>query len=356
MYGPLLDRRNLLLVDQRGTGRSARDRLPDAAGPARPYDSAAQVCAAQLGDHSDLYGSTLSADDQSAVIRALQLGKVDLYGDSYGTFFTQVFAGRHPGQVRASSSTALTRQPARRSGIRPRRRRCARSFDHRVRTVAGLCVGRPARRWACCAGCCDQVRHTPYRGHRLRRRRHATSCCRQRRGAGCGGLRGDLRPGVLPRVHRRAALCPAWRPRAAASAGGRERRLLVECRGRCGPTARASTRRSRARTTRSFTTWPTRRRSAARSTHASVAGRSVRTRTSTRRSRSRSTCTRSGRRPTGAWTGPHRRRQHPAEPPAPPSGHYPSVPTLVLSGELDSITTPAEGALVTAEFPGARHV
>ena len=47
---------------------------------------------------------------------------------------------------------------------------------------------------------------------------------------------------------------------------------------------------------------------------------------------------------------------HPAGPPAPPSGHYPDVPVLVLSSELDSITTPAEGALVKAEFPHARQV
>ena len=47
---------------------------------------------------------------------------------------------------------------------------------------------------------------------------------------------------------------------------------------------------------------------------------------------------------------------HPAGPPAPPAGHYPDVPVLVLSSELDSITTPAEGALVRAEFPHARQV
>ncbi len=31
------------------------------------------------------------------MIRALRLGKVDLYGDSYGTFFVQDFIARHPG-------------------------------------------------------------------------------------------------------------------------------------------------------------------------------------------------------------------------------------------------------------------
>ena len=35
------------------------------------------------------------------MIQALGLGKVDLYGDSYGTFFAQVFAGRHADLVRS---------------------------------------------------------------------------------------------------------------------------------------------------------------------------------------------------------------------------------------------------------------
>ena len=35
---------------------------------------------------------------------------------------------------------------------------------------------------------------------------------------------------------------------------------------------------------------------------------------------------------------------------------YPDVPTLVLSGSLDTITTAAEGAMVADQFPRARHV
>jgi hypothetical protein len=46
----------------------------------------------------------------------------------------------------------------------------------------------------------------------------------------------------------------------------------------------------------------------------------------------------------------------PAGPPTPPSGHYGNVPTLVLSGELDSITTAAEGAMVVSQFPNAQQV
>jgi hypothetical protein len=47
---------------------------------------------------------------------------------------------------------------------------------------------------------------------------------------------------------------------------------------------------------------------------------------------------------------------NPAALPRPPGGHYPDVPVLVLSGELDSITTPAEGAIVKRQFPDARQV
>lgn len=47
---------------------------------------------------------------------------------------------------------------------------------------------------------------------------------------------------------------------------------------------------------------------------------------------------------------------YPAGPPRSPSGSYPRVPTLVLSGEFDSITSPTEGAMVATQFPLSRHV
>ena len=37
-----------------------------------------------------------AADDMAAVLHALGLAKVDLYGDSYGSFFAQAFAARFP--------------------------------------------------------------------------------------------------------------------------------------------------------------------------------------------------------------------------------------------------------------------
>lgn len=93
MLGPLLKNRALLVVDQRGTGGSS------------PVDCTVEksvaACAKSLGDRFDLFGTELVAQDLSALITALDLGKVDVYGDSYGTFVAQVFASHHPGLVRS---------------------------------------------------------------------------------------------------------------------------------------------------------------------------------------------------------------------------------------------------------------
>jgi pimeloyl-ACP methyl ester carboxylesterase len=117
MYGPLLERWNMLAVDNRGTGRSSPLRCPalqDFSGPtaSAPFQQAAAGCAAALNHRwrypdgswvhgSDMFTSTPAAEDLAAVIGALGLGKVDLYGDSYGSFFAQVFAAHFPRLVRS---------------------------------------------------------------------------------------------------------------------------------------------------------------------------------------------------------------------------------------------------------------
>src|SRR6478672_2914043 len=101
MYGPLLRRHNLLLVDQRGTGRSTALDCPGLQNLTVAYAVAAGRCGRSLGSRSDDYTTARSADDLAAVIHRLRLGPIDLYGDSYGTFFSQVFAGRHPDLLRS---------------------------------------------------------------------------------------------------------------------------------------------------------------------------------------------------------------------------------------------------------------
>ena len=42
------------------------------------------------------------------------------------------------------------------------------------------------------------------------------------------------------------------------------------------------------------------------------------------------------------------------EPPAPPGAEAPAVPTLVIAGELDNVTSVAEARMVAADFPDSR--
>jgi pimeloyl-ACP methyl ester carboxylesterase len=101
LYTPLLKRRDLLLVDNRGTGRSdAIDCEPLQSAPVIRLRNVAR-CGMHLSATSDLFGTALAADDLANVLAALNIGRVDLYGDSYGTFFVQAFAGRHPRSVRS---------------------------------------------------------------------------------------------------------------------------------------------------------------------------------------------------------------------------------------------------------------
>ncbi len=110
MYSPLLRDHDLLLVDNRGTGSSALIDCPSVqrflgvtSGPR--FAGRVATCARRIerrypGVHAaDLFGTAYAADDLGAVLRALRLGRVDLYGDSYGTWFAQSFMARHPGQL-----------------------------------------------------------------------------------------------------------------------------------------------------------------------------------------------------------------------------------------------------------------
>ena len=47
---------------------------------------------------------------------------------------------------------------------------------------------------------------------------------------------------------------------------------------------------------------------------------------------------------------------HPAGEPAPPNAVYPDVPALVISGELDNLTTPSDGAAAAAAFHRGKQI
>jgi pimeloyl-ACP methyl ester carboxylesterase len=117
MMGPLKRTRNLLLVNLRGTGNSTVIDCPglEHAGSkqyGRRFNRLVAACGRRLNHTwhyrgggwvhaSDLFNTAYTARDTSGVLRALHLGRVDLYGDSYGSWFSQVFASRYPGQLRS---------------------------------------------------------------------------------------------------------------------------------------------------------------------------------------------------------------------------------------------------------------
>ena len=117
MYGRLLRRWNMLAIDLRGTGGSdAINCAPiqhlSAPRPSMWFENAAAACAASLNHRwrykgrsrvhaSDVFTSAPAAEDVAAVIRALRLPRVDLYGDSYGSWFAQIFASRYPTLLRS---------------------------------------------------------------------------------------------------------------------------------------------------------------------------------------------------------------------------------------------------------------
>lgn len=91
---------DLLIVDARGTGPTSIDCKSVQRSPVRtPRDIA--DCGRSLGPASMLYGTRLAVDDMIAVLDALHIGTIDFYGDSYGTFFGQVLSATYPDRLRA---------------------------------------------------------------------------------------------------------------------------------------------------------------------------------------------------------------------------------------------------------------
>jgi pimeloyl-ACP methyl ester carboxylesterase len=354
MYGPLLKRHNLLLVDQRGTGRSTALECPDLQNLTMAYSLAAGRCGRGLGDRSDDYSSARSADDLAAVIHRLDLGRVDLYGDSYGTFFAQVFAGRHGDLLRSivldsayptysENAWYPTQGPAMRSSFV---KACLRSPACRGH---GLGFTRAIRRVL------HDVRLNPWNGmsHDGDGRRapvtvNAETLATTAFGATYGpytyreltaALRSALRGDRVPLLRLVAEAEGGGTNAGAVRAYSEGLDAAVAChdypqlfemtaapRTRLRQYDQALTRRT---ATNPATYGPFTVREYARSDWQAI-----------------DWCTR--------W--PKAADDNPAGPPRPPGGHYPSVPTLVLSGELDSITTPAEGAIVARQFPRSKQI
>jgi pimeloyl-ACP methyl ester carboxylesterase len=97
--------RDIILVDQRGTGRSNPlfdDNALWEAGEAEVARAMAN-CQQQLSQRNDLrqFTTSVAVADLEAVRQALGYAQVNLYGSSYGTRVAQHYARRYPQQTRA---------------------------------------------------------------------------------------------------------------------------------------------------------------------------------------------------------------------------------------------------------------
>jgi pimeloyl-ACP methyl ester carboxylesterase len=94
-FGDQLRHRDLVLVDARGTGSSEPIDCPDMQSGRATDDVGMAACADLLGPRFDSYRSAAVADDINDVRAALGYDEVQVYGDSYGTYLAQSYAFRH---------------------------------------------------------------------------------------------------------------------------------------------------------------------------------------------------------------------------------------------------------------------
>ncbi|WP_375487844.1 alpha/beta fold hydrolase, partial [uncultured Jatrophihabitans sp.] len=175
LFGPTLAHRNLLVVDARGTGRSTPidcEPLQSLPSPSTRFTAAADACGRQLNHTfrrsgggwvhaSDLFTTANTARDTARVLTALHLPTVDVYGDSYGTYFAQSFLARYPRMVRSvvldSAYEARDLDPWYRTTVTAARR----GFD----TVCRRAVGCPrGSSWARISRLAGLLRHRAVTG------------------------------------------------------------------------------------------------------------------------------------------------------------------------------------------------
>jgi pimeloyl-ACP methyl ester carboxylesterase len=130
-FAPLLQDRDILLVDQRGTGRSAALNC-ELFSPEEPEASlrdvfplaAVEKCERRLSAQADLTQYTYDrfASDLEQIRRALGYGQLNLFAGSYGTRAAQVYMRMYPESVRTvyMGSVVPIDLPAVAEGLAPR--------------------------------------------------------------------------------------------------------------------------------------------------------------------------------------------------------------------------------------------
>jgi pimeloyl-ACP methyl ester carboxylesterase len=103
LLGGVASVRDIVLVDQRGTGGSHRLSCPPTAIRTEQVEAVAAYvrrCFVRLGSEVRFYTTAVAMDDLDAVRRALGYGRIDIYGSSYGATAAQIYLRLHPNAVR----------------------------------------------------------------------------------------------------------------------------------------------------------------------------------------------------------------------------------------------------------------
>jgi pimeloyl-ACP methyl ester carboxylesterase len=347
LWRPVSARRDLLLVDLRGTGRSGALNCRAFRHHILPYIVRAGRCAAQLGPKRDDYDTSQSVQDLKAVVDALGMHRLDVYGDSYGSYAAQAFAIRYPGLLRSLVLDGTYQLP----GSDPALADLAGSTQSALRLAC-------ERRSGCPAG-----RHPLALLGRLLRtvRRHPIAGTAPDADGTMTHVRAD--PDTLAQLVQSGFYYQGvWRDIFAATRSalaGDTRpllRLVAETETTDGPNGDP----------RQFTEslylsvichdypqlWPT-------GTPVSQRGPFVAAALASYPPGAFAPFT------AGEWTGLDYegalacRNWPPAafpDPPVPPSAPYPHVPTLILNGDLDNITPLADARIVASRFPDSTLV
>ncbi len=315
------------------------------------------ACGRSLGKRAALYGTAYAADDLAAILEALGIRRIDLYGDSYGTYFEQVFAVRHPGYP------AFHR--ARRRLSAERHRLClvpqlcaghAREIRHRLPALRALRAAARHLDRPHAAGSCRNCARIPFR------RAPPTATARSGNSPRMRSQLAIVMFGSAPafaigaRIRRGGESVLGRRPRAAAAAhgGDRQRRGFARPhRRRDEVERRPGRRRDVPGSAADLRYAPGRplRRSADRDRAIARRKRDA-ARTPMRRSPSMNTaaCPWTTASSINAWSGRSPRPRIRPRTWSARDSPYPDIPALIISGELDNITTPADGAAVARAF------
>jgi pimeloyl-ACP methyl ester carboxylesterase len=104
-FSGILRERDIILVDQRGTGRSNPLECPELEKATEDYSleavqEATRVCLESLAGDPRFYTTSQAVEDLEAVRAALGYESLNVYGVSYGTRVSMHYVRRHPDRVR----------------------------------------------------------------------------------------------------------------------------------------------------------------------------------------------------------------------------------------------------------------